>query len=115
MLQKNYTKRCNRFLVRQKGYEIAKKINFVKKQPHRVQKQFTNPHKRMDNFDNLIKKTAKKFIKIFLFLAHFITILALFPKFSPLLSKNVIIDIPEGSKNQRKLSYHKRAIFNTTA
>ena len=39
-------------------------------------------------------------------------ILALLPKFNPLLSKNVIIDMPEGSKNQRKLSYHKRRIFN---
>lgn len=69
----------------------------------------------MDDIDNLIQKNSQKIYQIFLFLAHFITILALFPKFSPLLSKNVIIDIPEGSKNQRKLSYHKRAIFNTTA
>ena len=92
-----------------------KKFDFFKKQPHHVQKQFTNPHKRMDNFDNLIKKTAKKFIKIFLFLAHFITILTLLPKFSPLLSKNVTVDILERSKNQSNLSYHKRRIFNINA
>lgn len=69
----------------------------------------------MDDIDNLIQKNSQKIYQIFLFLAHFITILALLTKFSPLLSKNVIIDIPEGSKNQRKLSYHKRRIFNINA
>ena len=69
----------------------------------------------MDNFDNLIKKTAKNLSKIFLFWVHFIMILALLPKFNPLLSKNVIIDIPDKSKNQSNLSYIKIRIFNINA